>query len=643
MALIQPTRHGQPFKPQVGRRLLLVDPYPRNSQYHLTASERRAVWFPKLSLPTIAAYTPESWDVDLVDEAVEDIDFDTPCDMVGLSIMTCYAPRAYEIAKEFRRRGKTVVMGGVHPTYCPDEALQHADAIVCGEAEDLWQRLVADYEAGAMQRVYKMTAFPSLERYRSPRVELLSPDSYMTRQCSFTTRGCHFDCEFCSVSPFNGKTTRRRPVDEVVTELTNVQRWVRSELVERIRDEPLWRAFLATVKIRVGIEDGSIVAFVDDLHNSNRAYCRELWTAIKPLKLKWGCQSTLFLGDDEEMVKLAAESGCVSVFVGMESLDEGALAETNKPFNRVEKFSQEIKMFHDHGIMVNPGIVFGFDHDDESVFERAVEFLTKTQVELAYFNVLTTLPGTALFDRYNSAGRIFDRDWAKYDGKHVVYRPSRMTPEQLQEGFYWANHQFYSLSSIWRRLSGTSQRFVPRLIMNREFRKLVKRSCPPGSLSLVATALRTLQAKLPTLQAAHLIPNALHVPKEKQDQQTTPAEARWLSIKTKRHDQCAALFVDLEGTLDHASTQELVERITEAAKRARLDIIINFEHLKDATPEALRALADSELWRAVVPYAKIHYRKFKAAFESSLDGLSIPRLSLLGEDFSDAGVSLPAR
>ena len=143
MALIQPTRHGQPFKPQVGKRLLLVDPYPRNNQYHLTASERRAVWFPKLSLPTIAAYTPESWDVDLVDEAVEDIDFDTPCDMVGLSIMTCYAPRAYEIAKEFKRRGKTVVMGGVHPTYCPDEALQHADAIVAARPKtcglDWWR------------------------------------------------------------------------------------------------------------------------------------------------------------------------------------------------------------------------------------------------------------------------------------------------------------------------------------------------------------------------------------------------------------------------------------------------------------------------------------------------------------------------
>ena len=225
MQLIQPARAvEEQGRVAVKRRLLLVDPYPRSNPYHLTAAERRAVWFPKLSLPTIAAYTPDSWKVDLVDEAVEDIDFDDPCEMVGLSIMTCYAPRAYEIAREFRKRGKTIVMGGVHPTYCPEEALQHCDAIVCGEAEDLWPELVADYEAGHMKREYRMTSFPSLEHYKSPRVELLSPDAYMTRQCSFTTRGCHFDCEFCSVSPFNGKTTRRRPVQEVVKEIVQVQR-----------------------------------------------------------------------------------------------------------------------------------------------------------------------------------------------------------------------------------------------------------------------------------------------------------------------------------------------------------------------------------------------------------------------------------
>jgi len=624
--------------PTVGKKhtLLLVDPYPRNNPYHLTASERRAVWFPKLSLPVIAAYTPADWDVLLVDEAVQDIDFDQPCDLVGLSIMTCYAPRAYEIATEFRKRGKTVVLGGVHPTYCPEEALRFSDAIVCGEAEDLWPQVVADFLAGSMKRMYKMEQFPALDHYISPRVELLSPDAYMTRQCSFTTRGCHFDCEFCSVSPFNGKTTRRRPVPEVVKELTQVKQWIRSELVERIANDTLWQAFVTALRIRVGIEDGTIFAFVDDLHNSNRTYCKELWAALKPLNIKWGCQSTLFLGDDEEMVKLASESGCVSVFVGMESLDEDCLEETNKPFNRVKKFADEIKMFHDHGIMVNPGIVFGFDNDDESVFERAVNFLTKTQVELAYFNVLTPLPGTALFDRYNSTGRIFDRDWAKYDGKHVVYHPSRMTPEQLQEGFYWANHEFYSLPSIFHRLRGTNQRLVARWEMNRQFRKLVKRSCPKGTLSPVADVLKGLQAKLPSFATEQLIPNALIALKQKFEETTAPAQELWLNIKTKRHNQFAALFVELEGTLDHLNAEELLMRIKQAAEQAKIDIIVNFEHLKHATPKALETLLNNDSLKAVAPYAKIRYRKFTAAFASALEGFTLSGLEILQEDWHDA-------
>ena len=419
-------------------------------------------------------------------------------------------------------------------------------------------------------------------------------------------------------------------------ELTQVKQWIRSELVERIANDTLWQAFVTALRIRVGIEDGTIFAFVDDLHNSNRTYCKELWAALKPLNIKWGCQSTLFLGDDEEMVKLASESGCVSVFVGMESLDEDCLEETNKPFNRVKKFADEIKMFHDHGIMVNPGIVFGFDNDDESVFERAVNFLTKTQVELAYFNVLTPLPGTALFDRYNSTGRIFDRDWAKYDGKHVVYHPSRMTPEQLQEGFYWANHQFYSLPSIFHRLRGTSQRLVARWEMNRQFRKLVKRSCPKGTLSPVADVLKGLQAKLPSFATEQLIPNALIALKQKFDETTAPAQELWLNIKTKRHNQFAALFVELEGTLDHLNAEELLTRIKQAAEQAKIDIIVNFEHLRHATPKALETLLKNDSLKAVAPYAKIRYRKFTAAFASALEGCTLSGLEILQEDWQDA-------
>src|SRR3989449_500504 len=422
------------------RKLLLVDPYPRENPYHLGPSERKAIWFPKLSLPAIAAYTPEHWDVEIQDESVRAIDLEYTADLVGISVMTCYAPRAYQLAAEFRKRRVPVVLGGVHPTYCPDEALQHCDAIVTGEAEDSWPRLVADFEAGRMQRHYKMEKFPALE---------------------------------------------------------------------------------------------------DDLHNSNRAYCRELWAALKPLNIKWGCQSTLFLGDDEEMVKLAAESGCVSVFVGMESIFEESLGETHKPFNRVKKFEEEIKMFHDHGIMVNPGIVFGFDNDDESVFERTVEFLIKNRCELAYFNILTPLPGTPLYTRYEAAGRIFDRNWAHYDGKYVTFYPTRMTSEQLQEGYYWAQHTFYSLPNIWRRISHTSQRFVPRLEMNSQLRRVINRACPKGRLSPVAGVIKALQAKIPSVEMENPIPNALLALKKVSGQVD-----KFLSVKARKHEKLTALTVE---------------------------------------------------------------------------------------------------
>ena len=613
------------------RKLLLVDPYPRESPYHLGASERKAIWFPKLSLPAIAAYTPEHWDIEIQDESVREIDFDYPADMVGISIMTCYAPRAYQIAEEFRKRGVPVVLGGVHPTYCPDEALQHCDAIVTGEAEESWPRLVDDFEAGRMQRHYKMEQFPPLDHYKPPRVDLLSEDAYMTRQCTFTTRGCHFDCEFCSVSPFNGKSTRRRPVAEVVAEIQRVKGWVCEELVGRIGRSSMLEALKIAAKIRFGIEDGSIFAFVDDLHNSNRAYCRELWAALKPLNIKWGCQSTLFLGDDQEMVKLAAESGCVSVFVGLESIFEESLGETHKPFNKVKKFEEEIRMFHDHGIMVNPGIVFGFDNDDESVFERTVEFLIKNHCELAYFNVLTPLPGTPLHDRYEAAGRIFDRNWAHYDGKHVTFRPTRMTPEQLQEGFYWAQHQFYSLPNIWKRISNTSQRIIPRFQMNWEFRRVINRACPKGGLSPVAAVIKTLQAKLPSVEMENPIPNALLALKKVSGQVD-----QFLSIKARKHEKLTALLVDLEGALDRLNAAELKTRIAEAASKAKLDIIVNFEHVRHATPQALATLMDGEFFAKAAPSVRVRYRKIQGAFASSLEGMRFHGLDLLAEDLQDA-------
>jgi hypothetical protein len=255
-------------------------------------------------------------------------------------------------------------------------------------------------------------------------------------------------------------------------------------------------------------------------------------------------------------------------------------------------------------------------------------------VELAYFNVLTPLPGTQLFDRFEKSGRIFDKNWAKYDGKHVVFQPSRMTVEQLQDGFHWANHEFYSIPSIWKRLSGTSQRFIPRLEMNREFRKLVKRTCPKASLSPLAGVLKNLQAKLPVLDKEQLIPSALHALKQRIEPGALSAQQLTFHIKAKRHDKFAALFVDLDGTLDRLNALELIKRVKEAANQARMDIIVNFEHLKLATPDALKALMDSDAMKISIPDVRVRFRKFKDAFQAALEGFSLAGL----QGFSLAGL-----
>ena len=246
--------------------------------------------------------------------------------------------------------------------------------------------------------------------------------------------------------------------------------------------------------------------------------------------------------------------------------------------------------------------------------------------------MLTPLPGTALYERYNREGRIFDRDWSKYDGKHVVFKPNRMTPEQLQEGFFWANHRFYSWPCIWNRISHTSQRFVPRLEMNWEFRKLIRRSTPKGSLSPLAEVLKNLQAKLPSFETQQLIPNALlsNIP------QTSKSQELCLNVKARMHDASAALFIDLEGTLDHLNARELLNRIKQAARDAQMDIVVNFEHLKQATPKAIQTLLDGEILQAITPHATLRYRKLKEAFQSVISEFSLGDLDLFDEGLHHA-------
>jgi radical SAM superfamily enzyme YgiQ (UPF0313 family) len=597
------------------KKLLFIEPYPDTHVYRLNPRERKALWFPKLSLPTLAARTPDHWEIALLDESVDRIDFDVKVDLVGISAMTCYAPRAYEISKAFRARGVKVILGGVHPSFMPEEAIANADAVVIGEADEIWPKVLEDFEAGRLEKFYRMESFPDLDHYPHPRIDLLKQDEYMTGQCLMTTRGCHFDCEFCSVSPFNGKTSRRRPVAQVCEEIRRVKEWRRGEIVEKMTTGSFSSRAKATIRVLTGIEDGAIFAFVDDLHNSNRTYCKELWTALKDLNIKWGAQCTMFLGDEPDLMKLAADSGCVSMFVGLESIFEESIDETNKPFNRVAQYEKQIKCFHDHGVMLNPGVIFGFDNDDESVFERTVEFLIKNNMELAYFNILTPLPGTALFDRMKAEGRITNFNWELYDGKHVVYKPKRMSPEALQEGFFWANHAFFSHASILRRLFYTRQRLVARYVMNLAFRRLIKRTCPKGRIHPLAKIIQNLQDRLPSYETDNLIPNALHNLKEAVSGQID----RFLNVKARKNEAQDTLQVDLKGTLDQFAAKEIQKRLLKAAQKAKMDIVVNFEHLAHATPKALQTLTDKEMIRKGAAAARIKYMNLKNSFEKALD------------------------
>lgn len=626
-------------------RLLLIDPYPADNPYRMNDTEMRAIWFPKLSLPVIAGRTPKHWDVQIIDESrtivrpelIDRIVRETGVErlFVGISTqMTCYTPRAYDLADQFRARGVKVCLGGTHATYCADEAAAHADVVVRFEADDLWPQVLHDFEQGALQPRYEMTSYPTMEHYPHPRVDLLPQGCYMTNQCIQTTRGCHFDCEFCSVSPFNGKSSRRRPVEEVIAEIQRLKEWRRSHVVERMTTGPVWHRIGATLRVLVGLEDSVIFAFVDDLHNSNRAYCKKLWTALKELDIKWGAQCTLFLGNEPEMVKLAAESGCVAMFVGMESVSSDVLSEMNKPFNQEKNYADQIKCFHDHGIMVNPGVIFGSDADDESVFETTVEFLIKARVELAYMNILTPLPGTALFDRMKAEGRILDWNWANYDGKHVVYRPKRMKPETLQEGFFWANQQFYSYPSIFQRLFATKQRMIARFEMNRRFRQLVYRTTPKAALTPVAGALKALQTQFPAAAQnlqEEVIPSALNAIRTTVDNVSEQMD-RIVKVKARRAESLKALLIDLDGTLDQINAKALIDKLREVAGQTRLDLVINCRQLRHATPAAISMLLDRAWVSQLAPGVKVRYVNLKQAYRDALERLALSGSDLLSEE-----------
>jgi len=315
------------------------------------------------------------------------------------------------------------VMGGPHVTLLPEEASQYADVIFIGEAEGLWEEFLKSFEAGSYLRVYQQSSV-SLDNIPMARKDLFHRRDY-TNGVLFATRGCLSQCDFCTIAVMYRHKLRKRPIAEVAAEYASFK--------------------------------GNVIIFWDDNIAGDMEYAKKLFRAIAPYRKWWSSQASIHAGRDDEFLAAAARSGCKQLFLGLESISQQSMAEVNKGFNRVEEYLQIIERIHSHGIAVQAGIVFGFDHDTPEIFKDTVEFLEQAGVQNATFNILTPFPGTPLFRKMEAEGRMLTRDWRKYNGRDdVVYQPKRMSVAELLAGFRYANERFYSLSSIAKRLSRSS-------------------------------------------------------------------------------------------------------------------------------------------------------------------------------------------
>jgi radical SAM superfamily enzyme YgiQ (UPF0313 family) len=396
-------------------------------------------------MPVLAALAPEELNISftLIDESIDKIPLDTDADLVAISAITGTALRAYQLADHFRGRGIPVVLGGVHVSLLPDEAQCHADSIVIGPAEESWPRLLRDYAAGKLQKRYRDNKQQSPWLHLPPpRYDLLRRSGYMVPDTIMATRGCRQACDFCTI-PALGVGYAKRPIGEVLRDIK------------------------AAPSQFIVFND---VSLVDDTE-----YSMELFTAMLPLKKRWGGLATTKLIEHPHLISLMAQSGCNYLLFGFESFYQGALKEIHKGFNFNRDYEKLIQELHTYNISVQGCFIFGFDHDDATVFAATVDRINELKIDIPRFSILTPYPGTELYRTLSAENRIISNNWDDYDTMHVVFKPEQMTPDELYRGFKSAYRETFKMAHIIRRTCGWKLSSLINFLGNMNYRNFSRR------------------------------------------------------------------------------------------------------------------------------------------------------------------------
>ncbi|MCK8058717.1 MULTISPECIES: B12-binding domain-containing radical SAM protein [unclassified Fusibacter] len=414
------------------KKLLMIT--PENKEIN-AFRKRQFNNFVQLTMPYLAAYVDEDqYEITLVDEYNQKIPYEKTFDLIAITVNTPNAIHCYEMARRLMGNGSKIVLGGPHATLLPFEAQQYCDFILIGEGEEIWPRFLNDFYHDRAKESYECTETPSLSKIPDARRDLIT-GRYLTKGAVFASRGCTHHCAYCNLKQIYCKEYRTRPIDEVIKEIEHIK--------------------------------SKYFVFWDDDFWGDTDHAKKLMVELIKLNKKWAAQVTLDTCIDDSLLKLAKESGCMYLFLGIESFSTQGLTSVNKTFNRVEDYEAIIKKIHNAGIAIQAGIIFGFDTDDKDVFKRTLEACENLGIDGATVSILTPFPRTPLHKKLLDEGRLKDVDWSHYNAKtRVTYLPKNMTEEELLEGFMWFRKKFYSFGSIIKRLKVSKTNIIHNLIIN---------------------------------------------------------------------------------------------------------------------------------------------------------------------------------